>query len=110
MRRDGSRRWRRSGQAAMKSVECHRRFILGIELLQALHARTGIVLGFVIGMQRGYQAAIRLLEFRQVTARAHPELPVQVEKIDLVNHALSPVAWWWPRIHLVTPASAVAPA
>ena len=93
----------------MKSLKLHRCFILGIELLQPLYARTGIALWFAVWMQRGYLAAISLLEFLQAAVGAHSQLPVQVEKIDLVNHAFSPVAWWF-RTRLTTGATAAAPA
>lgn len=93
----------------MKSLKLHRCFILGIELLQALNARAGIALGLTVGMQRRYPAAVSLLEFLQAAVRAHPELPVQVEKIDLVNHASSPVARWWSCMRLTTRATAAGP-
>ena len=47
----------------MKALKLHRRFILGIELLQALYARAYIALGLAVGVQRGYPAAVSLLEF-----------------------------------------------
>ncbi len=90
----------------MKSLELHRRFILRIELLQALHARTGIAMRLAVGMQRRYPAAVSLLEFLQAAVGAHAELPVQVEKIDLVNHAVSPVARCCPCTRPTTRATA----
>ena len=94
----------------MKSLKLHRRFILGIELLQALYARAGIGMGLAVGMQRGHPTAISLLEFLQATVRAHSELPVQVEKIDLVNHAVSPVARWCSCTRLSTRTTVAGPA
>ena len=94
----------------MKSLKLHRCVILGIELLQALYARAGIALWLPVGMQRGHLAAISLLEFLQAAVRAHPELPVQVEKIDLVNHAVSPVAWWSSCTRLMTRATVMGPS
>ena len=92
----------------MKALKLHRRFILGIELLQALYTRAYITLGLAVGVQRGYPAAVSLLEFLQAAVGAYPELPVQVEKIDLVNHAVSPVAWWFCT-RLTTRGTAPAP-
>ena len=86
----------------MKPLEFDRRIVLHVELLQALRtARVGVTLKLAVRMQRGYAAAISLLERLQVAVRAYPQLPVQLEKIDLVSHALSPVhggvpAYAWP--------------
>jgi len=76
----------------MNPLEFDRCIVLHVELLQTLRAaRVGIAVKFAIRMQRGYAAAISLLERLQVAVRAYPQLPVQLEKIDLVSHALSPV-------------------
>ena len=94
----------------MKSLKLHRCFILGIELLQALYVRARIAFGFAVGMQRRYPAAVSLLEFLQPAVGAHSELPIQVEKIDLINHAVSPVAWWWSCTRLTIRATAAGPS
>ena len=76
----------------MKPLEFDRRIVLHVELLQALRtARVGVTLKLAVRMQRGYAAAISLLERLQIAVRAYPQLPVQLEKIDLIGHALSPV-------------------
>jgi hypothetical protein len=78
----------------MKPLEFHCRLVLNIQLLQTLRAARVPVPGLPVRMQHGYAAAVRPLEFVQTAIGAHPELPIQLEKIDLVGHAFSPVAWW----------------
>jgi len=79
----------------MKPLKRHRRLVLNIELLQALRGvRTRIPLEarrFTVGMQSGNAAAIGLLEFLQIAIGPHSELSVQVEKVDLVTHAVFPL-------------------
>lgn len=92
MRRTGANRRGRTRQAAMKPLEFHRRFVLHVELLQALRAaRVDVTRKFPVGMQHGYTAPVSLLERLQVAVVTHPQLSIQLEKIDLVCHALSPV-------------------
>ena len=84
----------------MKPLEFDRRIVLHVELLQTLRAaRVGVTLKLAVRMQRGYAAAIGLLERLQVAVGAHPQLPVQLEKIDLIGHALSPVHGGVPHTH-----------
>ncbi len=78
----------------MKPLERHRCLVLDIELLQPLRAaRAGIAdiaRRFAVGMKSGHAAAVGLLEFVQIAIRTHPQLSVQVEKIDLVTHTVFP--------------------
>jgi len=91
----------------MKPLEFHRRLVLNIKLLQALRAARVLVpllpRRLAVRMQRGNAAAVRPFEFFQTAIGAHPELPIQIQKIDLVGHACFPCCMvavlraWPPR-------------
>ncbi len=78
----------------MKAFKLDCRVILGVKLLQPLcGARISVPAGFAIGMQPRYAATVGLFELLEPTVAVKPQLSVQVEKIYLVSHAISPAAW-----------------